>query len=174
MKMPLFPARMDSKGRSGIYPGSFDPFTNGHLDIVERSLSLFDTVFVAIATNSSKSSLFTLQERKNLIAEVFAGNPRVQVVSFENLLVDFAKESGAVSIIRGLRAVTDFDYEYAMFQVNRDMEPSVETVFLLSSQRYSFLSSTIIKEIARLGRDVSEYTPRSISQALARKFGHVA
>lgn len=159
--------------RTGLYPGSFDPFTNGHLDIVERSLELFDTVYVAIATNSAKTSLFTLEERRSLISEIFKENERVQVVSFQNLLVEFARQKGAVSIIRGLRAVTDFDYEYAMFQVNRDMEPHIETVFLLSSQKYSFLSSTIIKEIARLGRDVREYTPPSISQALARKFGHV-
>jgi len=158
--------------RIAVYPGSFDPFTNGHLDIVERATFLFDKIIVGIAVNSEKSTLFTLAEREDMIAEVLRSRSDVSVVSFTGLLVEFAREVGASTIIRGIRAVTDFEYEYAIYQMNRDLNPDLDTVFLLASKEYSFLSSTILKEVARYGQSVSEYAPSVVSNALLNKFGH--
>jgi pantetheine-phosphate adenylyltransferase len=159
--------------RTAIYPGSFDPFTNGHLDIVERACALFDRIIIAIAVNSSKSTLFTLQEREEMITEIIQGRGQIEVVSFEGLLVEFAKQNGANVIIRGIRAVTDFEYEYAIYQMNRDLNPGLDTVFLLASKKYSFLSSSLLKEVARYGQSVSEYAPEIVSKALLRRFGHL-
>ena len=158
--------------RIAVYPGSFDPFTNGHLDIVDRARTLFDKIIIAIAVNSEKSTLFTLKEREDMIAEVIRDKSDVIVVSFTGLLVEFAKEVGARTIIRGIRAVTDFEYEYAIYQMNRDLSPELDTVFLLASKEYSFLSSTILKEVARYGQSVSSYAPSVINGALLKKFGH--
>jgi len=160
--------------RIAIYPGSFDPFTNGHLDIVDRAATLFDKIIIAIAVNSEKNTLFSLSEREDMIAEVIKNKKDVTVVSFTGLLVEFAKEVGAKTIIRGIRAVTDFEYEYAIYQMNRDLNPDLDTVFLLASKEYSFLSSTILKEVARYGQSVSEYAPPVISEALLKRFGHSA
>ena len=156
-----------------IYPGSFDPFTNGHLDIVDRASRLCDRLVVAIAVNSSKQSLFTTEERRDLILSSLKGRDKVEVTFFHGLLVDYARSRKASAIVRGIRAVTDFDYEYAMYQLNHDLEQDVETVFLLASKQYSFLSSTMIKEVARYGRSVEEQAPAVVSEALLRKFGHI-
>lgn len=158
--------------RIAVYPGSFDPFTNGHLDIVSRALHIFDEVIVAIAINSSKTTLFSLEEREALIKEVLKGFSAVRVTNFQGLLVDFAKQQEACAVVRGIRAVTDFDYEYAIYQANRDMESSIETVFLLASKEYSFLSSSIVKETARYGRSLSSHAPAPVTKALLKKFGH--
>ncbi|MBX7059597.1 MAG: pantetheine-phosphate adenylyltransferase [Leptospirales bacterium] len=158
--------------RLAIYPGSFDPITNGHVDIISRASRIFDRLLVAVAANSSKSGLFTYQERVELIRSVVGNIANVEAVTFEGLLVDFARQSGATAIVRGIRAVTDFDYEYAMFQMNQEVFPAAETVFLLASGEFSYLSSTIVKEFARYGRSVENFCPPSVSAALLKKFGH--
>lgn len=158
--------------RTFVYPGSFDPFTNGHLDIVSRASVLCDRLIIAIAMNSSKKSLFSAGEREDLIRQIFPQRSDIEVVSFEGLLVDYAERVGASAIIRGIRAVTDFDYEYAMYQLNSKMNPRVETLFLLASKQYSFLSSTMIKEVARYGRVDPEHAPDVVNDALLKKFGH--
>lgn len=152
-----------------IYPGSFDPLTKGHLDILQRSLGLFDKVIIAIAVNSNKSTLFSIEERLGFIREVTKGMKGLEIDTFQGLTVDYCNKVGANSIIRGLRAVTDFDYEYAISLMNKKLAPNVETVFLMSSGEYSFISSTIVKEVARHGRDVSNQVPEIISKALLKK-----
>lgn len=132
-----------------IYPGSFDPLTKGHLDILQRSLGLFDKVIIAIAVNSNKSTLFSIEERLGFIREVTKGMKGLEIDTFQGLTVDYCNKVGANSIIRGLRAVTDFDYEYAISLMNKKLAPNVETVFLMSSGEYSFISSTIVKEVDR-------------------------
>ena len=158
--------------KTAVYPGSFDPFTNGHLDLVQRASQLFDRVIVSVAINSSKNSFFTVEERLAILREVLASMPGVEVASFEGLLVDYCRTVGARAIVRGLRAVTDLDYEYAIFQLNHDLNAEVETVFLLAAKEYSFVSSTLIKEVARYGRSVEQHAPPAVSRALLRKFGH--
>ncbi|AXR60100.1 MULTISPECIES: pantetheine-phosphate adenylyltransferase [Leptospira] len=152
-----------------IYPGSFDPLTNGHLDILQRSLGLFDKVIIAIAVNSNKSTLFSIEERLEFIHKVTQGLKGLEIDTFQGLTVDYCNKVGANSIIRGLRAVTDFDYEYAISLMNKKLAPNVETVFLMSSSEYSFISSTIVKEVARHGRDVSNQVPEIVSKALLKK-----
>ena len=156
--------------RIAIYPGSFDPVTKGHLDIIERAQRLCDCLLVAIAHNSSKKSLFSVEERAALLEEALKDKPKVKVKTFSTLLIDFAREQRASAIIRGLRAVSDFDYEYAMYQANIEMCPEIDTIFLLSSREYSFLSSSIIKEFARYGQRLDKYTPEPVSRALLKKF----
>lgn len=165
------PVRKKGGRTIALYPGSFDPFTNGHLDMVDRACEIFDELVLAIAANSRKTSLFTVEERQELMQAVMAGRPNVRVTSFTGLTTTFAREVGASVVVRGIRAVTDFDYEHAMYQVNRDLAPDVETVFLLSSREYTFLSSTIIKEIARFGKVYDDYAPPVVNAALLRKFG---
>ncbi len=160
-----------------VYPGSFDPVTYGHLDIIERACEIFDKLYIAIAVNSSKKTLFTLEERKELIELVLAEEKKeirekVEVSIFRGLLTTFAREMKASCIVRGIRAVTDFDYEYAIYQANRELAPEIDTVFLLASKEYSFISSSIIKEVARYGRTLDKYAPRQVNQALLIKFGH--
>ncbi|EMN51427.1 pantetheine-phosphate adenylyltransferase [Leptospira interrogans str. L1207] len=152
-----------------IYPGSFDPLTKGHLDILQRSLGLFDKVIIAIAVNSNKSTLFSIEERLGFIREVTKGMIGLEIDTFQGLTVDYCNKVGANSIIRGLRAVTDFDYEYAISLMNKKLAPNVETVFLMSSGEYSFISSTIVKEVARHGKDVSNQVPEIVSKALLKK-----
>ena len=156
----------------GIYPGSFDPFTNGHLDIVERASTLFDLLYVAVAKNSVKKNIFTVPERIDMINEVLKAKKNIEVTSFSGLLADYAREMKATAIVRGIRAVTDFDYEYAIFQVNRKLNPDVDTVFLLASKQYSYLSSSITVELAQYGREITEYAPDVVNKALHKKFGH--
>ncbi|MFZ5949547.1 MAG: pantetheine-phosphate adenylyltransferase [Candidatus Rifleibacteriota bacterium] len=156
--------------RVAVYPGSFDPFTNGHLDILKRAAGLFDHVIIGVLVNPSKSCLFSPQERVELISEVIRPFENTRAIHFNGLLVDFCLKVGACAIIRGLRAVSDYEYEMQMFSVNNHLSPEVETVFLMSSPRFSFLSSSIAKEVARYGGDVSDLVPENIRQEMIRKF----
>ena len=154
-----------------VYPGTFDPITNGHLDVVARALHLFDEVVLGIAADSTKRSLFSLEERKAL-AEASMGSlaGKVRVVAFQGLLVDFVQKQGAHAILRGLRAISDFEFEFQMALMNRKLNDSIETLFLMPRGAYTYLSSTIIKEIGRLGGDVSAFVPPVVEEALKRKF----
>ncbi|MCZ8154717.1 MAG: pantetheine-phosphate adenylyltransferase [Leptospira sp.] len=156
-----------------IYPGSFDPFTNGHLDIIRRAHPLFDQIIIAVAVNSKKSSLFSPEERVELISKVFEGWDKVSIDTFEGLTVDYCKEKKSNVILRGLRAVTDFDYEYAISLMNKKLAPEIETFFLMADNEYSFVSSTIVKEVARHGRAVSNQVPDIVNDALLKKFNHL-
>ena len=147
--------------RRAIYPGSFDPVTNGHLDVIERARKLFDQVIVAVAYNDEKQPLFSLDERLDLLRESVPNGENVRIASFEGLLVDFAKKEGAGAVIRGLRAISDFEFEFQMALMNRKLESDVETIFLMPKEEYTYLSSRIVKEIARLGGDVSTFVPRA-------------
>ncbi|HEY9187214.1 MAG TPA: pantetheine-phosphate adenylyltransferase [Bacteroidota bacterium] len=153
-----------------IYPGTFDPITNGHIDVLERALEIFDTVIVAIAVNSSKIPLFTKEERLDILKNVLKDYPKVIVDSFDTLLMDYAKQKNATAIIRGLRAVSDFEYEFQMALMNRNIYPSASTVFLMPHEKYSFLNSTLIREISRLGGDISQFVPEYVKLKLEEKF----
>jgi len=153
-----------------IYPGTFDPITNGHIDVLERALEIFDTVIVAIAVNSSKIPLFTKEERLDILKNVLKDYPKVIVDSFDTLLMDYAKQKKATAIIRGLRAVSDFEYEFQMALMNRNIYPSASTVFLMPHEKYSFLNSTLIREISRLGGDISQFVPEYVKLKLEEKF----
>jgi pantetheine-phosphate adenylyltransferase len=157
--------------RRAIYPGSFDPITNGHLDVIERAARLFDEVVVAVAHNDQKKSLFSAEQRMTLITGVLNGAPNVRVSRFDGLLVEFAKAQGATAVLRGLRAVSDFEFEFQMALMNRKLEPGIETIFLMPAENYTYLSSRIVKEIARLGGAVDAFVPPSIVVALREKFG---
>lgn len=154
-----------------IFPGSFDPITNGHIDLIERALKMFDEVVVAVLNNSSKTPLFSIDERLEFIRETIQSR-RVEVANFEGLLVDFAKESQATVIVRGLRAVSDFEYELQMAMMNRKLAPNLETVFLMPKTVYSYLSSRMVKEVARLGGDIACLVPPAVHRALAKKFAN--
>jgi len=153
-----------------IYPGTFDPITNGHIDVLERALEIFDNVIVAIAVNSSKIPLFTKEERLDILNNVLKDYPKVIVDSFDTLLMDYAKQKNATAIIRGLRAVSDFEYEFQMALMNRNIYPSASTVFLMPHEKYSFLNSTLIREISRLGGDISQFVPEYVKLKLEEKF----
>ena len=157
--------------RRAIYPGSFDPITNGHLDVIERASKLFDEVIVAIAHNVEKEPLFTLAERLEQLRAVIGRQANVRVGQFDGLLVDFAQEEKAHAVIRGLRAVSDFEFEFQMALMNRKLQGNVETIFLMPKEEYTYLSSRIVKEIARLGGDVKEFLPARVAQALREKLG---
>jgi pantetheine-phosphate adenylyltransferase len=152
-----------------IYPGTFDPITNGHLDILERAVNLFDKVIITIARNSSKRPLFTEEERLKLIREAVKSFPQVEVDSFEGLLVDYCRKKNAIAVVRGLRAISDFEYELQMALMNRKLNPAVQTVFLMPNEKYTYLNSSIVREIARLGGDVSDFVPAVVKKALDRK-----
>lgn len=156
--------------RKAVYPGSFDPFTNGHLDIVKRSLNIVDELTIAVLKNTSKKNLFSPDERVSMIQETFANYENVKVQTFSGLLVDFCREHQIGIVIRGLRAVSDFDYEHAIFLMNRQMLEGLETVFLLSSENHSFISSSIVKEVASLGGDISRQVPPAILKQLDAHF----
>ena len=156
--------------RLGIYPGSFDPITRGHEDLIRRSLGFVDRVIVAVAVNSAKQPLFTAEERLGLIRAT-VDDRRVEVKAFEGLLVDFAKSAGATVIVRGLRAVSDFEYEFQMALMNRTLAPGIETVFLVPAFDLTYLSSSLVREVARYGGDVSTLVQPAVQQALKRKYG---
>jgi pantetheine-phosphate adenylyltransferase len=156
--------------RRAIYPGSFDPVTNGHLDVIERAQKLFDEVVVAVAHNDEKQPLFSLDERLHLLRETAGKIKQVRIARFQGLLVDFARKQKAQAVIRGLRAVSDFEFEFQMALMNRKLNAGVETIFLMPKADYTYLSSRIVKEIARLGGDVSGFVPLCVARALARKF----
>lgn len=153
-----------------VVPGSFDPLTNGHLDIIKRSAAVFEDVIVVISNNSAKKSLFTVEERKQLIEDVTADIPNVRVLTSNGLLVDFAKSVGAAAIVRGLRAVSDFEYEMRITSMNRVLDNSIETFFIMTNNQYSFLSSSIVKEVAQYGGEISELVPKHVEIALKEKF----
>ncbi|MDQ2686291.1 MAG: pantetheine-phosphate adenylyltransferase [Armatimonadota bacterium] len=157
-----------------IYPGSFDPVTSGHFDIITRAAGLFETVIVLVAANSAKSPLFTPQQRVGMIEEACRALPNVRVDTLTDcLLVDYATAQGAQVIVKGLRAVSDFEYEFQMALLNRRLQPDVETVFLMTSAEHSYLSSSIVKEIARLGGDIRALVPSSALPMLQQKFGKI-
>jgi len=153
-----------------IYPGTFDPITNGHLDVISRAAKLFDRVVVAVSTNPAKKPLFTVEERMKLIEEAVKGNDRIEVDHFEGLLVNYATSRGAVALVRGLRAISDFEYEFQMALVNRKISNGLVTVFLMPHEKYTYLNSTIVKEVASLGGDVKEFVPENVLKALQQKF----
>ena len=153
-----------------IYPGSFDPITNGHLDIINRGLKTFDTIIVAVARNSAKNNLFTVDERMAMIVDAVNNNPRVQVEVIDGLLIDYVASKGAQVILRGLRAVSDFEYEFQLAQLNRTIHAHIETLFLMTSLRYAYLSSSIVKEIASLHGPIQEFVPPYVQQMLAEKY----
>ena len=155
--------------RTAIYPGSFDPLTNGHLDVIERAIKLFDRVVVAVATNESKQPLFDLAERVELVRQAIAPFPNVEADSFDCLLVDYAARRSAQAIVRGLRAVSDFEFEFQLALMNRKLNERVETIFMMPKDTYTFLSSRMIKEIVHLGGDVSDFVPSHVQTALLRK-----
>ena len=156
--------------RIGVYPGSFDPVTRGHEDLIRRSLAFVDRVIVALAVNVAKQPMFTLEERVSLLRETIR-LPAVEVRSFDGLLVDFARSVGASLIVRGLRAVSDFEYEFQMALMNRTLAPTLETVFLVPAFDLTYLSSSLVREVARFGGDVSLLVQPSVQQALRKKFG---
>jgi pantetheine-phosphate adenylyltransferase len=153
-----------------IYPGTFDPITNGHTDLVERACRLFDKVIVAVAASSRKGPLFTLEERVALAQQALSHLDNIEVCGFDILLVNFAKEKKACGVLRGLRAVSDFEYEFQLANMNRAIEPEVESLFLTPSDHLSYISSSLVKEIGSLGGDVSKFVPPAVVQALNKKY----
>lgn len=156
-----------------IYPGSFDPFTNGHMDIIRRGLEIFDTVIIAVASNSEKNSLFRIHERVLMIKQLTQDNPRLLVESFEGLLVDYVVSKEARVILRGLRAVSDFEFEFQLAQMNHTVCRQVETLFMMTSPECAYLSSSVVKEVGRLGGDISKFVPPLVRNELLKKFGHL-
>ena len=154
---------------SAIYPGSFDPVTNGHLDIIERTAAIFDKVTVAILVNSSKTPTFTVDERIDMLKKATAHIPNVEIEFFDGLLVDFVRSKGAKVIIKGLRAVSDFEYEFQMAMLNKSVAPDIETLFMMTGNKYSYLSSSIVKELGRLGAPVEEFVPQAILDNVTEK-----
>lgn len=154
-----------------IYPGTFDPITNGHLDIIRRAIGLFDRVIVGVAGDNYKETLFSLEERVDLVRAVTGDMPGVEVKSFAGLLVDFAHREGAVAIVRGLRAVSDFEYEFQMSIMNKKLAADLETVFLMTATEYSFLSSSIIRQVASLGGCIRDLVPPQVERVLLQRYG---
>jgi len=157
--------------RTALYAGSFDPITYGHLDVLWRALDLFDHIVVGVACNPRKSPLFSAEERIEQIREAVGAEPRVEVQVFSGLLVDYARERGAVALVRGLRAVSDFEYEFQMAGMNRKLTPGIQAVFLMAAEEHFYVSSSLVKEVALLGGDVTEHAPPGVVAALAQKRG---
>jgi pantetheine-phosphate adenylyltransferase len=155
--------------RTAIYPGSFDPLTNGHLDVIQRATKLFDRVIVAVAKSESKHPFFTLEERRQMVVEAVRGMGDVEADVFEGLLVRYVERRGAQAVVRGLRAVSDFEFEFQLALMNRKLSEGVETIFMMPKDTYTFLSSRLVKEIAELGGDVSAFVPAYVQAALAAK-----
>lgn len=168
MFAPLLRAR---RMKLCIYPGTFDPFTNGHLDVLERAARLFDRVTVAIAVDSTKAALFGVEQRVELIRANLTALPNVDVVSFEGLLVEFARARHACAIIRGLRALSDFEFEFNLALMNRHLEPEVETIFVMPNEAFSYTSSTLVKQVAKLGGDIGKFVPPNVATALKTAYG---
>jgi len=155
--------------RRAIYPGSFDPITNGHLDVLQRAAGLFDELIVGVARDNAKQSLFSVEERVELIREATEHIPNLTVEPFEGLLVEFAKRMNAAALVRGLRAVSDFEFEFQLALMNRKLEPNLETLFLMPREELTYISSRLVKEIARLGGNVNQFVPPHVVQALDAK-----
>jgi pantetheine-phosphate adenylyltransferase len=154
----------------GVYPGTFDPITNGHLDIIKRAHQLFDKLYIVVPVNMGKSALFTTEERVELIKEVLKDLDDIEVVATDKLTVDFASSVNATAMVRGLRMVSDFDYELQLATINKKLNSQIETVFIMSSHEFSFLSSSAVKEIAKFGGDVSSFVPDVVNTALKNKY----
>ncbi|MEM7148009.1 MAG: pantetheine-phosphate adenylyltransferase [Verrucomicrobiota bacterium] len=159
--------------KKAIYPGSFDPVTKGHLDVIARACGVFDHVVIAVANNQNKDPLFTIEERIDLVQNAVADTglaDRLEVKPLDGLLVDFAKEEGIHAVIRGLRAISDFEFEFQLALMNRSLAPKIETIFLMPTEEFTYLSSSIVKEVARLGGDVSAFVPPATREALTKRF----
>ncbi|HLT24901.1 MAG TPA: pantetheine-phosphate adenylyltransferase [Ignavibacteria bacterium] len=159
-------------GTIAVYPGTFDPITNGHLDIIERASSLFDKVIVTVALNSSKEPLFTKEERKDMIENVTAGFDNIEVDVFDGLLVDYTQKKKASVIIRGLRAISDFEYEFQMSLTNRKLSPDITTIFLMPNEKYTYLNSSLIRELSKFDADITDFVPEYVRSKLREKFSH--
>ena len=159
--------------RTVVYPGSFDPLTNGHLDLIQRATKLFDRVIVAVARNEGKGPLFSQEARLELVRQSLGSSPNIEVEGFDGLLVDYVERRGGQAVIRGLRAVSDFEFEFQLALMNRKLNERVETIFMMPKDTYTFLSSRIVKEIARLGGDVSAFVPAPVRTALAGKLASI-
>ena len=153
-----------------VYPGSFDPITNGHIDVIERAIELFDRVDVIVATNAGKQPLFSPEQRLALVREATAGYPAVRADLFDGLIVEHARRIGAVALVRGLRAISDFEFEFQMALMNRKLAHDIATVFLMPNEKYTYLNSTIIRELARLHTDVSDFVPPGVQRALTERY----
>lgn len=153
----------------GVYPGSFDPVTNGHLDIIERASKIFDKLIVAVLVNPNKTPVFDIEERVELLKETTEHLPNVEVKAFKGLLIDFMKQENAKVIIKGLRAVSDFEYEFQMALLNKKLEPSIETIFMMTNSKYSYLSSSMVKEVARFGGCIEDLVPEKIVKKVMKK-----
>lgn len=156
---------------AAIYPGTFDPITNGHIDLVQRGVRMFDKLIIAVAANPGKNPLFSLDERITLAQKALAQVDHIEVRGFDSLLVNFAQEVGATVILRGLRAVSDFEYEFQLAGMNRYLRSEIETIFLTPAEQYSFISASLVREVAKLGGDVSPFVHPEVKTALANKFG---
>jgi pantetheine-phosphate adenylyltransferase len=166
-------ANREIREKVAVFPASFDPMTNGHLDIVERALGIFDRLFLAVAFNIEKEGTFSKDERIAMLRSVFGDEPRIEVTAFDNLTVDFAMEIGAKVIIRGLRAMSDFEYEFEMALMNKHLYPEVETVFMMASHEYLYVSSSRLKELVHLGRSVDAFVPEIVAKKLHERLGRV-
>lgn len=162
--------KANSMKNIAIYAGTFDPLTLGHVDVLERAIRLFDGIIVAVAANPRKTPLFSLEERVQLASDVLSGFQRVEVMGFDNLLLDFARQHNANVILRGLRTVTDFDYEFQLASMNRNLNPAIETMFLMPSEKHMYISSSLVREIASLGGEVKAFVPQQVVNALEKKF----
>ena len=158
--------------RTAVYPGSFDPITNGHLDVIQRAARLFDRVIVAVAINESKTPMFSMAQRKEMTAKSIEHLPNVEVDTFTGLLVDYVITKKGEAVIRGLRAVSDFEFEFQLALMNRKLNEKVETIFMMPKETYTFISSRMIKEVARLGGDISSFVPKHVEEALHKKVGN--
>lgn len=156
--------------KTAVYPGSFDPVTNGHIDVIQRALKVFDRVVVAVLENKSKQPLFTIEERLDMAKQALANLKNVEVESFSGLLVDYLKKKKTAFTIRGLRAMSDFDYEFQMAIANKNMNPEIETIFIATDKKYFYLNSRLVKELARLGGPLSDLVPKHVEDALREKF----
>ena len=161
---------MSGPRKIALFPGSFDPVTNGHLDIARRALRMFDEVVLAVAKNVAKSGTFSLEDRIEMLSAVVSDLPAVRVATFEGLTVDYAREIGAIAIIRGVRAMSDFEYEFEMALMNKHLNPDVDTLFMMPSQEYFYVSSSRLKELTRFGREVDEFVPPLVAKRLRERF----